>query len=60
MFATTEEESTTSNTIAPDNDSTNDKPVENQLVEGSEEELMYVLGVNLARQLGDVRPRKFC
>jgi len=24
--------------------------------EGSDEELMYALGVNLARQLGDVRP----
>ena len=31
---------------------------EQRVPEGTHEELMYALGVNLARQLGDVRPRK--
>lgn len=29
---------------------------EQRVAEGTHEELMYALGVNLARQLGDVRP----
>jgi len=41
VFMSTDEES-----------ATGDKPVQ----EGSHDELMYALGVNLARQLGDVRP----
>lgn len=44
------EESTTSSASSAGPLST--KPIE----EGSHDELMYALGVNLARQLGDVRP----
>ena len=32
---------------------------EQRVAEGTHEELMYALGVNLARQLGDVRPRTY-
>jgi hypothetical protein len=53
LFASTEEESMTIN-----NSADTDK-ASNGVVEGTEEELMYALGVNLARQLGDVRPRKY-
>ena len=43
-----------------DTDTDNDTDtVQARVKEGSHAELMYALGVNLARQLGDVRPRKF-
>jgi hypothetical protein len=44
---------TISNANNPEKVAVVDRP---GLVEGSHEELMYALGVNLARQLGDVRP----
>jgi len=39
-------------------DQDDSEPLTSRVQEGTHEELMYALGVNLARQLGDVRPRK--
>jgi hypothetical protein len=42
--------------MAEDDDDMNDETNAIRVQPGTHEELMYALGVNLARQLGDIRP----
>jgi hypothetical protein len=53
LYASEEAQSSSSQQSSPRNTNLSTKP---PVEPGSHQELMYTLGVNLARQLGDIRP----